>query len=85
MLGSESETVVSSGSTAGQGFQTDYAQAILQQVNWEVSSDPKIIFFTILQLFWIDLKIWEKYQAAGHLVILKPWPAAGHLATANNF
>ena len=25
------------------------------------------------------LKIWEKYQTAGHLVILKPWPAAGHL------
>ena len=25
------------------------------------------------------LKIWEKYQTAGHLVILKPWPAASHL------
>ena len=24
--------------------------------------------------------IWAKYGTAGHLVILKPWPAAGHLA-----
>ena len=36
-------------------------------------------------IIWIGwslwfLKIWEKYQTAGHLVILKPWPAASHLA-----
>ena len=28
------------------------------------------------------LKIWQKYQTAGHLVNLKPWSAAGHLDTA---
>ena len=27
----------------------------------------------------------RKYQTTGHLVIWKPWPAAGHLATANIF
>ena len=45
-------------------------------IAWRLVID---IWYFELEVSLPFLKIWEKYQTAGHLVILKPWQAAGHL------
>ena len=59
---------------------------ILVLIKYDTAVKLKLSVILYLQYGSLPfLKIWEKYQTAVHLVILKPWPAAGHFDTAIKF